>query len=138
VTELPALRQLFPTVDRQRWAGAIDWKALAASEREAFELDAASRTELMRKHREAGGSDQNVVAAFERTLGIDTLRNELVLHATIHSWLGDSTGLVLEELPSMADFNQRVYDELFLTPSSDPWLGLSPADTFLALAPAGN
>ena len=30
-------------------------------------------------------------------------------------------------------FNERVYAELFLTPSSDPWLGLVPADTFTAL-----
>ena len=29
--------------------------------------------------------------------------------------------------------NERVYAELFLTPSSDPWLGLLPPDTYTAL-----
>jgi hypothetical protein len=26
--------------------------------------------------------------------------------------------------PPLADFNARVYRDLFLTPASDPWLGL--------------
>jgi hypothetical protein len=29
--------------------------------------------------------------------------------------------------------NERVYAELFLTPSSDPWLGLAPRDAYSAL-----
>ena len=29
--------------------------------------------------------------------------------------------------------NARVYANLFLTPDSDPWLGLAPADTFTGL-----
>jgi hypothetical protein len=33
--------------------------------------------------------------------------------------------------------NERVYTELFLTPSSDPWLGLMPADTYTALERGG-
>jgi hypothetical protein len=137
-TEFPVLRQLYPTADRQQWAGAIDWEALAATGFEDFTLDAASRAELLRKHREAGGTGDNVVAAFERTLGIDTLRNELVLHATLHSWLGGQAGQTRRTLPTVDELNERVYAELFLTPSTDPWLGLSPADTFLALAPVGK
>jgi hypothetical protein len=34
-------------------------------------------------------------------------------------------------------FNERVYAELFLTPGSDPWLGLVSPDTYLALTPGG-
>jgi hypothetical protein len=30
--------------------------------------------------------------------------------------------------------NERVYAELFLTPSSDPWLGLKPDDVFTGLS----
>ena len=31
-------------------------------------------------------------------------------------------------------FNARVYSELFLTPASDPWLGMSSVETYLALS----
>jgi hypothetical protein len=31
--------------------------------------------------------------------------------------------------------NARVYAELFLTPASDPWLGLFAPDTYAVLAP---
>jgi hypothetical protein len=33
--------------------------------------------------------------------------------------------------------NAKVYAELFLTPDSDPWLGLVPRDTFTALEDDG-
>jgi hypothetical protein len=33
----------------------------------------------------------------------------------------------------LKNFNERVYAELFLTPSSDAWLGLVPPDTFSGL-----
>jgi hypothetical protein len=33
--------------------------------------------------------------------------------------------------------NKRVYAELFLTPGTDPWLGLVPADTYTALDGGG-
>lgn len=136
--ELPVLRQLFPTFDSKPWAGAIDWEALAGKAPDDFSLDGAGTAELLRKHREAGGTGSNVVAAFERTLGIDTLRNELVLHATIHTWLGGESRMVLTPIPTLDALNERVYSELFLTPSTDPWLGFAPSDTFLALAPVGK
>jgi hypothetical protein len=33
--------------------------------------------------------------------------------------------------------NKRVYSELFLTPASDPWLGLLPESTYSALTNEG-
>jgi hypothetical protein len=33
--------------------------------------------------------------------------------------------------------NERVYADLLLTPSSDTWLGLMPADTYTALEDNG-
>jgi hypothetical protein len=33
--------------------------------------------------------------------------------------------------------NKRVYAELFLTPDSDPWLGLLPQDVYAALDRGG-
>jgi hypothetical protein len=34
-------------------------------------------------------------------------------------------------------FNEKVYAELFLTPRSDPWLGLVSADVYTALDGGG-
>ena len=51
-------------------------------------------------------------------------------HAVLHSWL--SGGRKVEDLDA---FNRRVYAELFLTPRSDPWLGLVSPETFMAWEP---
>ncbi|HIK07899.1 MAG TPA: hypothetical protein IGS40_24950 [Trichormus sp. M33_DOE_039] len=33
----------------------------------------------------------------------------------------------------VAILNEKVYAQLFLTPSSDPWLGLAPSDAYSAI-----
>jgi hypothetical protein len=53
-----------------------------------------------------------------------------VFHAVLHAWL--SRGREVENLDA---FNRRVYADLFLTPRSDPWLGLAAPETFMALEP---
>ncbi|MDP9192828.1 MAG: hypothetical protein M3P06_14090 [Acidobacteriota bacterium] len=62
-----------------------------------------------------------------RTVAADTAFNEYDLHRRVHEWfaLGDVTNL--------HSLNERVYDELFLTPSTDPWLGLLPEETFTGI-----
>jgi hypothetical protein len=68
----------------------------------------------------------------QNSIAEDTVRNEYLFHTRIHEWLagGGST----QDLDAL---NKRVYAELFLTPDSDPWLGLAPADTFSALDNGG-
>jgi hypothetical protein len=57
----------------------------------------------------------------EHTISEDTVRNEYLFHSKIHEWLAaDAT------TQSLDAFNSKVYAELFLTPDSDPWLGLAP------------
>jgi hypothetical protein len=64
----------------------------------------------------------------ERSIAEDTVRNEYQLHSKIHEWF------MRDMVPASLDqFNSRVYTELFLTPDSDPWLGLVPANTFTGL-----
>jgi hypothetical protein len=64
----------------------------------------------------------------ERSISEDTFRNEYLFHAKIHDWLSaDSTALNLDA------FNSKVYAELFLTPDSDPWLGLAQPDICTAV-----
>ena len=72
------------------------------------------------------------VSNFERYLAFDTVRNEYKMHSKLHAWL--STGMRIEDVETL---NERVYKDLFLTPSSDPWLGLYSPDTYTALENGG-
>ena len=62
-----------------------------------------------------------------RTVAADTAFNEYELHRRAHDWF------VNDEVGDLMSLNERVYDELFLTPSSDPWLGLQPDSVFLGI-----
>jgi hypothetical protein len=68
-----------------------------------------------------------MVRALQGTIAVDTVRNEYTFHRQIQEWLAAGN------LPELDSFNERIYAELFLTPSSDPWLGLVPADAYTAL-----
>lgn len=62
----------------------------------------------------------------------DTVRNEYQLHSRIHEWFANGTA------PGNLDaLNSKIYAQLFLTPDSDPWLGLAPSDVFSALDAGG-
>ena len=66
---------------------------------------------------------------FERSMAEDTVRNEYLFHSQIHEWFISGTN----ETREVRRLNERVYADLFLTPSTDPWLGLKPANAFSAL-----
>jgi hypothetical protein len=73
-----------------------------------------------------------MVRNLQRSIAEDTVRNEYLLHRRIHEWF--AAGDVGDDVEAL---NDRVYAELFLTPRSDPWLGLVPADTFTAIEDEG-
>lgn len=73
-----------------------------------------------------------VLRNLQRSIAEDTVRNEYTFHARIHEWLATPGATA-----TVDSLNRRVYAELFLTPDSDPWLGLAPADTFSALDQGG-
>ena len=79
-----------------------------------------------------------LVTNFERSIAEDTVRNEYVLHRRIHEWFVTRLPETIDAQKRGPDaLNERVYAELFLTPSSDPWLGLVPQDAYSALDGAG-
>jgi hypothetical protein len=121
------------------------WAAIAALHREDAKLDSGSVALMRAKHppaREAGfvavakmaveDPILRVVHTFEASIAVDTVRNEQRLHRAVHGWLarGEGDG-------SVEGLNERVYAELFLTPSSDPWLGLASEDDYCALEGGG-
>lgn len=68
---------------------------------------------------------QAAVIALERAAAEDTVRNEYVFRSRIHRWLASG------KLPAqVASLNEKIYAELFLTPSWDAWLGLRPAGSY--------
>lgn len=93
----------------------------------------ANSIALMRKQNPQLAKDakllRQTVAKFERSIAIDTARNELMFRRVIHEWMAESNGSAID----VAALNDRVYDELFLTPGSDPNLGLIPEYVYTAL-----
>ena len=67
---------------------------------------------------------ERIVQNLQKDLALDTVRNDYLLRIKLRRWLADG------ETHDLTRLNERVYAELFLTPSSDPWLGLYLTDTF--------
>ena len=121
------------------------WQRIGALHAEQARVDDASRALIREKSPSAlaagrltGGKAYvedpviRQIRRLERSISEDTARNEYLLHTRIHDWLANNTA------PSNVDeLNKKVYAELFLTPDSDPWLGLAPEDAFAALENGG-
>jgi hypothetical protein len=73
------------------------------------------------------------LANLQTSIAQDTIQNQYTLHRQVHEWFAAGDPAV----QSFDRFNERVYAELFLTPRSDPWLGLAPADAYSALEGGG-
>jgi len=73
-----------------------------------------------------------VIRNFETVMALDTVKNEYMLHRQIHQWF-----LEENKTSDVNQLNEKVYAELFLTPSSDPWLGLVNNDTYSAIDNGG-
>jgi hypothetical protein len=139
IVEQPVLKVLAFETKRDRPEVARRARLADALAGEA-RLDAHGRALLLRKHAArarahgvAASDPDRVVALFERSLAEDTALNEHVLHRRLHGWFADArVPFTLEAL------NARVYAELFLTPASDPWLGLFAPETYAALEPAAR
>jgi len=122
------------------------WRRVAAMPTHAVELDEASIALIAREQAgiatpegyvaaglEHDDSLATTVRALEESIALDTVRNEYTMHIVVHGWFAAG-----EVTPDVEELNERVYSALFLTPSSDPWLGLSPADTYTALERGGK
>lgn len=122
------------------------WKAIADLHRDRVKLDGRSRQLIARHHPPATTAVRVAVTkadvetplvrmmrSLQENIALDTVRNEYLLHRQIHEWLMNSG----EEKLAVDRLNERVYDELFLTPSSDPWLGLMQPDVYSGLPNGG-
>ncbi|HZE67943.1 MAG TPA: hypothetical protein VE135_00205 [Pyrinomonadaceae bacterium] len=74
----------------------------------------------------------SLVQKLQWSIAMDTVRNEYMLRPKLHAWLAvDPARANLDAL------NEKVYAELFLTPKTDPWLGLFSPEIYNGLDGAG-
>jgi len=85
--------------------------------------------ELLRRRLPKGADLEPALETLHRLFLADTAQNELLLRPVLRRWL---SGAPQRDLDA---FDERVYAALFLTPLSDPWLGLSPQTLYTALRP---
>jgi hypothetical protein len=138
VTEVPILAGIMRDTNLLgRVTDETAWQKIAALHAEDARLDARSKALIRRQSGKPVTPENDAQLAsliynFERLIALDSVRNEYVLHTKLHGWLiADQSRFDVNAL------NQKVYAELFLTPGSDPWLGLLSRDTYTALDGGG-
>lgn len=112
-----------------------DWMKIAALHVERSRLDPSSIRLVRRDGPYVGAGAEvtperlaRVVSNFERRMALDTVRNEYLMRPTLLRWLWETAAA-----PDLEALNRRVYADLFLTPDTDPWLGLLSPDTYTAI-----
>lgn len=137
LVEFPMVRGFMPGDGGAALPDATPWEKLAATQLKGSRLDAQSKALVLSKNPVDVTSTTapklspelaaQLVVKLEQSIALDTVRNEYAMHAVIHRWLNENPEV------SMTDLNREVYARLFLTPASDPWLGLVPALTWTGL-----
>ncbi len=126
--EMPVVRALSP-VDVKEVRADPAYDELASKLRKDIQFSDAAQRLISRKL----GKDQSLAVVVDRlrtAVAKDTVINRYVLHDAVRSWLaaGVSDAAVVQD---------RLYDELFLTPKADPWLGLVDEGAYVGVDAGG-
>lgn len=144
VVETPILSAslgIAATADRNRTqlesvTNADIWRKIANLHRDQAQLDRNSRALMLSKNAaqwpQANEQFDATVENFEDAIALDTVRNEYLLHTQLHQWFIEEADTQTVEI-----FNAKVYADLFLTPDSDPWLGLRSESAYSAIEADG-
>jgi hypothetical protein len=134
VVEAPLVSSLRNLATLTEITDRAAWEKLAQRYRREAVLDNRSIHLIRAKKVDQGNNQafQAVVQQFESSMALDTVRNEYLLHSQLHRWFTEGT-----VIRSVTQLNDRVYAELFLTPNTDPWLGLAPKDVYSAIEKDG-
>jgi hypothetical protein len=134
ITEAPA--SLGTLTDQETW------NKIAQLHMGDAQLDARSLGLIRRQTQGAlstDGSDKkrdktfaSLVQRLQQNIALDTVRNEYLLHTKLYGWL-----LADKDRSDVNKLNKKVYAELFLTPATDPWLGLFSPEVYTALDGGG-
>lgn len=120
----------------------VAWNKIAQLHIADAQLDARSIGLIQRQTQKAllvngGQGDANdalakLIEKLQTNIAVDTVRNEYLLHTKLYVWL-----VAEHQRSDLNELNKKVYAELFLTPATDPWLGLFSPDVYTALEGGG-
>ena len=134
VTETSILRGMnMATEELGKVTDEAAWRKIAGLHASDAVLDDRSISLIRRQNPTMTDDDlRQLLTKFQELIALDTVRNEYLMHTTLYTWLmGDPVRTDVEKL------NKKVYDSLFLTPRSDPWLGLFSVEVYTALDNGG-
>ena len=92
-------------------------------------FDAATRERIVAMQPE--NESQTLIQTLEQNVRRDTQNNKTNFEPAIDVYFFNVAA------PDFVKLNRAIYDKLFRTPASDPWLGLSPSDAFVAIRNGG-
>lgn len=135
ITEATLLRSL--TASAESLGKITDetiWKKIAQLHLADAQLDSRSIGLIQKETQKVlrKGELNDLLEKLRLNIAVDSVRNEYLMRGKLYAWLVQDRGR-----SDLETFNNKVYSELFLTPASDPWLGLFTADTYMALDDAG-
>ena len=133
-TEAQMLREIFGASEMlAKITDESQWRKIAQLHTADGTID--ERSIALMRRQNASLSEQEFVAMlskFQESIALDTVRNEYLMHTKLYPWLWKE--------PSHTDlekFNEKVYAELFLTPGTDPWLGLLDKAVYVGIDDGG-
>jgi hypothetical protein len=112
-----------------------DWAKIAKLHAEEARLDKQSVAFIVAQNKQLRNSAEllaRTLQNLERYLALDTVRNEYMMRSKLHGMFATDFGL-----GNLETLNERVYAQLFMTPRTDPWLGLYSPDIYMALENGG-
>ena len=134
ITETPILRAM--TVATEGLGKVTDeaaWKKIAQLHPTDAELDNRSISLIKGQNPTITEDDlTHLTRKFQELIALDTVRNEYLMHTKLYEWLVNDP--VRDDVEKL---NEKVYETLFLTPGSDPWLGLFSPEVYTALDNGG-
>jgi hypothetical protein len=128
--EMPILKDIIADISRygEEQINLETWKKIAELSGKQAKLDENSLRFIRLQNRQLSNLEfERMIKKLEEFVSIDTARNEYLLRPTILVWLAK------DEEKDLAKFNEKIYSQLFLTPSADKWLGLYAPDIYTAL-----
>lgn len=134
VTETTILRAMAMTKEELgKVTDEAAWRRIAELHSSDVVLDGRSIGLIKRQNPKLPEEDMlRLLRKFQDLIALDTVRNEYMLHTELYAWLIKYPGKY-----DVEKLNEKVYASLFLTPHSDPWLGLFSTDVYTALDNGG-
>jgi len=134
VTEATVLRAMTAGSDALgRITDEQAWRKIAALHSKDSVLDQQSIALIKKQNPQLDSKAfSDMLDGFQKSVALDSVRNEYCMHSQLLAWMSRETWR-----NDLEKFNEKVYAELFLTPKSDPWLGLLMPNTYNAIDSGG-